>query len=227
MGHYSKQLQARAQGEQGETLEGVIVTEDLTLIVHRGGKRLELQISPAEALDLAATLHRLGEQGGKARAVQPLYAVRESHVEGIAGLGPNAYAVTISSEMPVPYADRVHILEHSPDAIVLRAPELPLLVGHDGRRLVGVVRGLRLHERKLHGIAFFDSTPFAQEIRQRVDSGELRGVSVAFSEHRWEPIEAGARVTRWSPVEVSICNGKTGSNPECEIVPLRDRYRGD
>ena len=124
-----------------------------------------------------------------------------------ASAGRRAVAVSLSSETPIQCDGYIEILDHSAGAVLLdrAAPGLPLLIGHDAARPVGVVENVRLDGRRLVGDALFGQSAAASDAWADVAAGASRFLSVGYEilETREEP-NGVRRVTRWRPYELSI-----------------------
>lgn len=132
-----------------------------------------------------------------------------------AGENPDgSIRLAISSEAPAESPFGTEILAHTPDAIKLtraRDTGLALLMEHDRREQIGVVRNVRLDpDRVLRGDAYFSRSARAQEIRQDVLDGIRAGVSVGFNILQAEPLRdasgkiTGYKATSWEPLEVTF-----------------------
>jgi hypothetical protein len=219
------------------------VCSDLTLIARTEAGQHAFNMSTHQAHELGKQLIAAARRGPEKR-LSPL-----SCVPHIRTLDVRPYRVIVSTTNPVPWIEmtvesvdgekrlvsarkplsdglRISILEHSFDAIDLEGcPELELQWQHDPLKVIGCVRGMFLQNGRVTGVAFFDTAPFAQEIRARVDAGELAELSLAFKPMESRPLPDGAsHITRWRPIELSICLPGGSGDPECRIVPLKDCY---
>lgn len=103
------------------------------------------------------------------------------------------------------------ILDHSQDAVDLtRLRELGVvLYNHDRDRVIGRVERVAIEDGRGVATVAFDTDAESQVIADKVASGTLRGVSVAYSVDRTERVCADGEVTRlyvrhWTPMEISI-----------------------
>lgn len=216
MGAYSKRLQQRAATQGGEQLEGVQVTIDLRLIIHRGSRVIEYQLTPDDAISLG---EHLVQRGTEAR---PLAVGR--HIAARVPPDSTGYPVVLCTDARVPLDDGIRALDFSPGSVELPVSgELALLWQHDGRCVIGIVRGLRNCGNRLEGLAYFASTPFAQKIKKDVDSGQLTSVSQGYNALDYAVHPWGWQVTRWRPHELSIC--QVGGDPGATIRPPSEVMR--
>lgn len=124
-----------------------------------------------------------------------------------AGADARTVAVSLSSETPVKMDGYAEILDHAPGAVLLdrAAPGLPLLIGHDRARPVGVVENVRLDGRRLVGVARFGMSAAASEAWADVAAGASRFLSIGYEIIATKQEDNGVvRVTRWRPYEISI-----------------------
>lgn len=103
------------------------------------------------------------------------------------------------------------ILDHSQDAVDLtRLRELGVvLYNHDRDRVIGRVERVAIEDGRGVATVAFDTDAESQVIADKVASGTLRGVSVAYSVDRTERVCADGEVTQlyvrhWTPMEISI-----------------------
>lgn len=121
--------------------------------------------------------------------------------------GGDEIEASLSSTAPVERGGYLEVLDHAPGAIDMSraAGGLPLLMDHDGSRLVGRVENIRSDGQKLRGRLRFGASALAQETRSDVLAGIRRDVSVGYriAETRREG-ERRLVVTRWAPHEASL-----------------------
>ena len=126
------------------------------------------------------------------------------------GLAQEARSVpaSLSSEEPYDRWFGREVLDHEKSSIDLsRADSLPLLFNHDTSAPIGVVRNLRLENKRLKGeLHFHDKTEAARNAWEMVREGWLRGVSIGYSIQKWVETKGSdlVRVTGWSLLEASI-----------------------
>lgn len=87
----------------------------------------------------------------------------------------------------------------------------PLLLGHDTTKQIGVVEIAKVSEGRGEALVRFSKSQLAEEIYQDVKDGIRRNVSVGYEVNKMVLVEASQkddietyRVTRWTPLEVSI-----------------------
>lgn len=127
------------------------------------------------------------------------------------------YEFSISSEAEVERGFGIEVLSHDKAAVDMSALRsgAPLLLHHDADRQIGVVRDAEIdaEKKRVRVTVQFSRSPLAQEIRQDIEDGIRRGVSVGYQVLRVRRLSAGAPeqgtrdkilVTRWRPREVSI-----------------------
>jgi len=114
-------------------------------------------------------------------------------------------SASLSSETPVKRHEGAEVLSHTADAVDLSRAPLPLLESHDAGRLpIGLVEGLRLEAGRLLGRLRFGASKRAREIWEDVQAGILRSISIGYSVEKTKRMAGGYRVTRWTPMEVSL-----------------------
>lgn len=121
------------------------------------------------------------------------------------------YEIAISSEAEVKRWYYTEILVHEAGAVDLSRAKggLPLLLDHDTRTQVGIVENIRLDADKvLRGDARFSRSAKAREVRQDVDDGIRKDISVGYRIDDWlEEMRDDVlylRATKWTPMESSI-----------------------
>jgi HK97 family phage major capsid protein/HK97 family phage prohead protease len=119
------------------------------------------------------------------------------------------YEFPFSSEFPVARYFGNEILSHDANAADLSRLNdgAPLLFNHNPDRVIGVVEGARIDDKRRRGYARvrFSRNAFAQEILGDVKDGVLRNVSFGYSIDKMEERGSGDFVaTAWAPYEVSI-----------------------
>lgn len=127
------------------------------------------------------------------------------------------FELSFSSETPYRRYDRWRgeeydeILDHADGAVDLtRLRELGVvLYNHDRDRVIGRVERVAIEDGRGVATVAFDTDAESQVIADKVASGTLRGVSVAYSVDRTERVCADGEVTQlyvrhWTPMEISI-----------------------
>ena len=115
--------------------------------------------------------------------------------------------VSLSSETPVPRADYIEILDHSPGAVDLSRSPLPVLVQHNRHEInVGIIEHIKIVARKLRGLLRLGESDEATALWKDIQGGIIRNLSVGY-QFEWDNVtenDGVARVMHWQPVEVSI-----------------------
>lgn len=128
------------------------------------------------------------------------------------------YEISFSSEEPYNRWFGPEILDHSAAAIDLtRLNEIGVvLYNHDRDCVIGKIKRAWIEDGRGKAEIEFDSDDASEVIRQKVDSGTLKGVSVGYSVSNWEEVEQGETsldgrfkgpcsiAKKWMPYEVSI-----------------------
>ncbi|MGI5839292.1 MAG: prohead protease/major capsid protein fusion protein [bacterium] len=129
-------------------------------------------------------------------------------------------SVSFSSEQPVQRWYGVEILSHDEGAVDLkRLSDIGVsLFNHNRDKVLGRLENCKVDAEAKKGYCdiVFDPDPEADMIFQKVKSGTLKGVSVAYGVDVWEEVAPGKKssngrftgpayiATRWTPYEVSI-----------------------
>lgn len=128
------------------------------------------------------------------------------------------FLLSFSSEEPYERWFGAEVLSHESGAVDLtRLNELGVvLFNHKTDQVIGrVLRAWIENDRGKAEIAF-DNDAFSEMIRQKVESGTLKGVSVRYDVGCWEEVKAGnvssngrhkgpcSVATKWMPLEISI-----------------------
>ncbi len=119
---------------------------------------------------------------------------------------------SLSSELPVRQVFGTEILLHDTDNVNLeRAGEngLPLLLGHDGRQLIGRAREVRLDGERLRArLDFSQNTELARSAWADIRDRFLTDISIGYEIEDFDEIERDGEtvieVTRWLPFEASV-----------------------
>lgn len=145
---------------------------------------------------------------------QSLY--READGEINATEDSRRFELSFSSEAPYRRWFGDEVLDHSPGAVDLsRLQEIGVvLFNHDRNRVLGRVERAWIDGLRGKATVLFDDDSAADEIRQKVASGTLRGVSVGYQVKSWETLREGQTSGRftgpcdvareWEPYEISI-----------------------
>lgn len=110
------------------------------------------------------------------------------------------------------------ILDHSAGAVDLeRLNDIGvLLFNHDTNRVIGKIVSASIENSRGIAVVEMDADAFSQEIKAKVDSGTLKGVSVRAKVGSWEEVSAGSTscdgrfqgpcdiAKKWEPIEISI-----------------------
>ena len=148
---------------------------------------------------------------------QGLRAINGQLQKADAGEG-NKYTLSFSSEEPYLRWGFPEILDHTQGAVDLsRLNDIGvLLFNHDTRSILGKVITASIENNRGVATVEWDGDEFASGIREKVDNGTLKGVSVRYRVDSWEEVRAGAvsadgRFTgpcdiarNWTPLEISI-----------------------
>lgn len=132
--------------------------------------------------------------------------------------GKTVYRLSFSSEEPYTRWWGVEILSHAEDAVDLtRLNSIGCaLFNHDSNKVIGKVNKAWLENNRGEAEIEFDDDEFSQMIKNKVDKGSLKGVSVGYHVFNWEEVSAGKQstdgrftgecsiATRWEPLEISI-----------------------
>lgn len=123
------------------------------------------------------------------------------------------YIFPLSSEQPYRRMDGDEILVHSDEAVnldFLNSGNAPLLDNHDRytglRSQLGVISRAWIEKKRVYVEVKFSNRAEAQEIRQDVDDGIIRNVSVGYDVHKIERDDDADsyRVIKWTPREASF-----------------------
>lgn len=123
------------------------------------------------------------------------------------------YTFPLSSEEPYRRYDGVEVLSHSDDAVDLtwlNSGNAPLLDTHSRHELsnqIGIVRRAWLENKRVYVEVAFSNQSRAQQIKQDVDDGIVRNVSVGYEVNKIAPRDEDSeeyRVIRWTPKEASF-----------------------
>lgn len=132
--------------------------------------------------------------------------------------GSKTYRLSFSSEEPYTRWWGVEILSHADGAVDLtRLNSIGCaLFNHDTDKVIGKVKRAWIEADRGEAEIEFDNDEFSQMIKDKVDGGTLKGVSVGYTVSVWEDVAAGKTssdgrfkgecsiATRWEPLEISI-----------------------
>ncbi len=116
---------------------------------------------------------------------------------------------SVSSEYPVERWFGTEILDHSADSIDLSDfnDGAPVLFDHDTSKIVGVIEGTYLSDRKLGIDMRFGNTAIADELYQNCSDGIVKKVSIGYIPRKMkldDPKNEVYRVIDWKPIETSF-----------------------
>ena len=128
------------------------------------------------------------------------------------------FELSWSSEEPYTRWFGPEILDHSDGCVDLsRLNEIGVvLFNHDRNKVIGKILNARIENRRGVAEIEFDSDEASETVYQKVKSGTLKGVSVAYAVDSWEEVMPGKQsadgrftgpcsiARKWTPYEVSI-----------------------
>lgn len=128
------------------------------------------------------------------------------------------FTLSFSSEEPYNRWFGPEILDHSEGAVDLtRLTDIGVvLFNHNRDRVLGKVTKAWIEDNRGYAEIEFDTDEQAELIRQKVESGTLKGVSVGYRVDSWEEVMPGKQsadgkytgpcsiARRWAPYEISI-----------------------
>lgn len=124
----------------------------------------------------------------------------------------NIFPLTFSSETPVKRWFGMEILDHKRKSVDLTriSAAAPVFVDHVGDQ-VGVVRGVRIKEKRGHAEIEFGNTEYAKAVELDVDQGIRQNVSVGYRVDELQKVSekdglSTYRALKWQPVEISIAS---------------------
>lgn len=150
------------------------------------------------------------------------------------------FTLSFSSEEPYMRWFGNEILDHKEGAIDLtRLTEMGVvLYNHNRDNVIGKVTRAWIEDGKGRAEIEFDSDDQSEVIRQKVESGTLKGVSVGYMVDLWEEVMPGKQSSdgrftgpcsiarKWAPYEISIvsipADTTVGVGREMEQVQERD-----
>lgn len=144
--------------------------------------------------------------GGNKRSIKGSSETRSFRLEKSAD--GQRYPAALSSEIVLDRIYGAEVLSHKREAVNLErcADGLVLLYNHDINEPIGRVDNVRLDGDRLRGDLTFSKRAKAQEVKQDVDDGMLRDISVRYSIDDYEETRKpdGILITRWTVQEASI-----------------------
>lgn len=150
------------------------------------------------------------------------------------------FTLSFSSEEPYMRWFGNEILDHKDGAIdMTRLTEMGVvLYNHNRDNVIGKVTRAWIEDGKGRAEIEFDSDDQSEVIRQKVESGTLKGVSVGYMVDQWEEVMPGKQSSdgrftgpcsiarKWAPYEISIvsipADTTVGVSREMEQVQERD-----
>lgn len=128
------------------------------------------------------------------------------------------FEISFSSEEPVKRWYGNEIISHADNAVDLtRLNSIGVvLFNHNRDEVVGKIIKAWIENNRGHAIIEFDEDEKSEVVYQKVKSGTLKGVSVAYSTEVWEKVERDAVsadgrfkgpceiAKKWTPLEISI-----------------------
>ena len=150
------------------------------------------------------------------------------------------FTLSFSSEEPYMRWFGNEILDHKEGAIdMTRLTEMGVvLYNHKRDDVIGKVTRAWVEDGKGRAEIEFDSDDLSETIRQKVESGTLKGVSVGYMVDSWEEVMPGKQsadgrftgpcsiARKWAPYEISIvsipADTTVGVGREMEEKPERD-----
>jgi len=121
------------------------------------------------------------------------------------------FNISISSEYPVERWFGKEVLDHSPDSVDLsRAKQgLSFLDSHDAKSVIGIVERVKVKDKRLQGVLRFSRSPAAQAVKQDVQDGIRKFISVGYGVNEYSLDKSSKeegdtyRATKWAPMEAS------------------------
>lgn len=151
---------------------------------------------------------------------KPLQRVMENcSIRAIEGEGnENRYRLSFSSEEPYARWWGVEILSHNEGAVDLERLNSigVVLFNHKADNIIGRVERAWVENGRGEAEIAFDDDDYLSFVRDKVQSGTLKGVSVGYVVDSWEEVQPGKKsadgrftgpcdiALRWCPYEISI-----------------------
>ncbi|MGN0706586.1 MAG: HK97 family phage prohead protease [Faecalibacterium sp.] len=167
-------------------------------------------------------MSNLGNQLLQAKKTMSNIGQRDFFSESIravdGGEDGRTFELSFSSEEPCQRWYGPEILDHSPSCVDLsRMKQMGVvLYNHDRNKVIGKVTKVWLDGKRGKATIAFDSDAESENIRQKVASGTLKGVSVGYQVNNWEVVKEGSKskdgrfsgpcyiAKKWMPFEISI-----------------------
>ena len=138
--------------------------------------------------------------------------------------------IALSSEEPVERSFGIEILDHSRESVDMewaKSGNMPVLLDHDSRSLVGIVESFELDSATNRTLAHirFGRSELAQEAWQDVLDGIRKSVSVGYkinSMVRDESAEDATFRANWTPMEASLVSLPADTNPMIGVARSKD-----
>lgn len=144
--------------------------------------------------------------------------VKISAVRGEGSETARRFEISFSSEEPYNRYFGPEILDHAEGAIdMTRLQEMGVVLwNHDRDKVIGKITRAWIEDGRGRAEIEFDTDEASEVIRQKVESGTLKGVSVGYTVSNWEEVEAGQKsidgrftgpcsiARKWMPYEVSV-----------------------
>lgn len=103
------------------------------------------------------------------------------------------------------------------------APEIPMLMEHDGRKVVGIWNSYAVTDKGLEvkGRLFVEGVDPAKEARRYMKAGVMRGLSIGYRlhEHKARP-EGGRVLTNLTITEISLCRRPVHPDAAAEVKSI-------
>lgn len=103
------------------------------------------------------------------------------------------------------------------------APEIPMLMEHDGRKVVGIWNSYAVTDKGLEvkGRLFVEGVAPAKEARRYMKAGVMRGLSIGYRlhEHKARP-EGGRVLTNLTITEISLCRRPVHPDAAAEVKSI-------
>ena len=150
------------------------------------------------------------------------------------------FTLSFSSEEPYMRWFGNEILDHAEEAVDLtRLSEMGVvLYNHKRDDVIGKITRVWIEDNRGRAEIEFDSDDLSETIRQKVEGGTLKGVSVGYMVDSWEEVMPGKQsadgrftgpcsiARKWAPYEISIvsipADTTVGVGREMEEKPERD-----
>lgn len=138
--------------------------------------------------------------------------------------------IALSSEEPVERSFGIEILDHSRESVDMewaKSGNMPVLLDHDSRSLVGIVESFELDSATNRTLAHirFGRSELAQEAWQDVLDGIRKSVSVGYrinSMVRDDTAEDATFRANWTPMEASLVSLPADTNPLIGVARSKD-----